>query len=123
MKYSAARYVAPLVCFVLVVLAFVVATPAASATESTVEGPVERTLPSGAQAVLWPRPGSGTVLVTVAVPAGSQDEPAGMGGLSHYLEHLLFDGFDDLDERGVTESCVNMCAEKKPITPAHTPVY
>jgi zinc protease len=123
MKYSAARYVAPLVCFVLVVLAFVVATPAASATESTVEGPVERTLPSGAQAVLWPRPGSGTVLVTVAVPAGSQDEPAGMGGLSHYLEHLLFDGFDDLDERGVTESFENLSAYMNAFTREQTTVY
>ena len=67
-------------------------------------GTVERTLPNGAKALLWPRPGSGTVLLTVAVPAGSQHEPVEMAGLSHYLEHLLFDGFDELDERGVTEA-------------------
>ena len=67
-------------------------------------GPVERLLPNGARALLWPRPGSGTVLLTVAVPAGSQNEPVEMAGLSHYLEHLLFDGFDDFDERGVTEA-------------------
>ena len=67
-------------------------------------GPVERRLHNGSRAVLWPRPGSGTVLITVAVPAGSHDEPAQMAGLSHYLEHLLFDGFDLLDERGVTEA-------------------
>ena len=75
----------------LVTLALVAAPPSVSAAEPVLEGPSERTLPSGAQAVLWPRPGSGTVLVTVAVPAGSQDEPEGMGGLSHYLEHLLFE--------------------------------
>ncbi|MEN8164753.1 MAG: insulinase family protein, partial [Acidobacteriota bacterium] len=66
--------------------------------------PVEREMANGAKALLWPRPGSGTVLLTVAVPAGSQHEPVEMSGLSHYLEHLLFDGFDDLDERGVTEA-------------------
>jgi predicted Zn-dependent peptidase len=66
--------------------------------------PVETVMDCGAQALLWPRPGSGTVLITVAVPAGSQNEPVEMAGLSHYLEHLLFDGFDDFDERGVTEA-------------------
>ena len=93
--------------FVLVVLTVLLAVVPSSpvwAEETVAQNPVERTLPSGAKALLWPRPGSGTVLVTVAVSAGSQDEPVGMGGLSHYLEHLLFDGFDELDERGVTEA-------------------
>jgi len=110
-------------CFVLTVCVHTAAPPSASAAEPTVEGPVERVLPSGAQAVLWPRPGSGTVLVTVAVPAGSQDEPEGMGGLSHYLEHLLFDGFDDLDERGVTESFERLSAYMNAFTREQTTVY
>lgn len=66
--------------------------------------PVESVLDNGTQALLWPRPGSGTVLITVAVPAGSENERPEMAGLSHYLEHLLFDGFDAFDERGVTEA-------------------
>ena len=66
--------------------------------------PMEITLDVGTEALLLPRPGSGTVLITVAVPAGSQNEPPEMAGLSHYLEHLLFDGFDQFDERGVTEA-------------------
>ena len=86
---------------VLLVMGFPVVGQAA---ESLSIAPVERDLPSGARALLWPRAGSGTVLITIAVPAGSQDEPPDMAGLSHYLEHLLFDGFDDLDERGVTEA-------------------
>ena len=88
----------------LAALLSVPAVNAAAAEVSSATGPVEQVLPSGALALLWPRPGSGTVLVTIAVPAGSEDEPPGMGGLSHYLEHLLFDGFDDLDERDVTEA-------------------
>jgi predicted Zn-dependent peptidase len=87
------------------------------------QGPVERTLPSGAKALLWPRPGSGTVLITVAVPAGSQDEPEGMGGLSHYLEHLLFDGFDELDERGVTEAFERLSAYMNAFTREQATVY
>ncbi len=94
---------------------------AADAVSST--GPVEQVLPSGALALLWPRPGSGTVLVTVAVPAGSEDEPPGMGGLSHYLEHLLFDGFDDLDERDVTEAFEVLSAYMNAFTREQATVY
>ena len=94
---------------------------AAEAVSST--GPVEQVLPSGALALLWPRPGSGTVLITVAVPAGSQDEPPGMGGLSHYLEHLLFDGFDDLDERDVTEAFEILSAYMNAFTREQATVY
>lgn len=100
------------------------AVPAVSFPEEvTVGGPVERLLPSGAKALLWPRPGSGTVLITVAVPAGSQDEPPGMGGLSHYLEHLLFDGFDTLDERGVTEAFERLSAYMNAFTREQATVY
>ena len=103
--------------------ALVTAPTAAHAEEVSAQGVVERDLPSGATALLWPRPGSGTVLITVAVPAGSQDEPAGMGGLSHYLEHLLFDGFDDLDERGVTEAFERLSAYMNAFTREQATVY
>ena len=95
----------------------------AFAEEVSAQGVVERDLPSGAKALLWPRPGSGTVLITVAVPAGSQDEPAGMGGLSHYLEHLLFDGFDEFDERGVTEAFERLSAYMNAFTREQATVY
>jgi zinc protease len=103
--------------------AFAMSPAAAHAEEVSAQGVVERDLPSGAKALLWPRPGSGTVLITVAVPAGSQDEPAGMGGLSHYLEHLLFDGFDDLDERGVTEAFERLSAYMNAFTREQATVY
>jgi len=108
----------------LAVGAVFVALPAvADGEEVSAQGLVERDLPSGAKALLWPRPGSGTVLITVAVPAGSQDEPAGMGGLSHYLEHLLFDGFDNLDERGVTEAFERLSAYMNAFTREQATVY
>ncbi len=111
---------------ILVLVLGVVAAPAPPATcaEATAwQGPVERVLPSGAKALLWPQPGSGTVLVTVVVPAGSQDEPAAMGGLSHYLEHLLFDGFDTLDERDVTEAFERLSAYMNAFTREQATVY
>jgi predicted Zn-dependent peptidase len=102
---------------------FVMSVITAHAEEVSPQGVVERDLPSGAKALLWPRPGSGTVLITVAVPAGSQDEPVGMGGLSHYLEHLLFDGFDGLDERGVTEAFERLSAYMNAFTREQATVY
>ena len=107
----------------LVGMLFVISATAAHAEEVSAQGVVGRDLPSGAKALLWPRPGSGTVLITVAVPAGSQDEPVGMGGLSHYLEHLLFDGFDDLDERGVTEAFERLSAYMNAFTREQATVY
>ena len=107
----------------LAALLSVPAVNAAAAEVSSATGPVEQVLPSGALALLWPRPGSGTVLITVAVPAGSEDEPPGMGGLSHYLEHLLFDGFDDLDERDVTEAFEVLSAYMNAFTREQATVY
>jgi predicted Zn-dependent peptidase len=102
---------------------FLTAPSASHSGEALSSGVVERDLPAGGKALLWPRPGSGTVLITVAVPAGSQDEPAGMGGLSHYLEHLLFDGFDELDERGVTEAFERLSAYMNAFTREQATVY
>jgi predicted Zn-dependent peptidase len=46
-----------------------------------------------------------------------------MGGLSHYLEHLLFDGFDDLDERDVTEAFEVLSAYMNAFTREQATVY
>jgi zinc protease len=112
-----------LIVAVAVVAVFAMLPTAVHGKDVSAQGVVERDLPSGAKALLWPRPGSGTVLITVAVPAGSQDEPIGMGGLSHYLEHLLFDGFDDLDERAVTEGFERLSAYMNAFTREQATVY
>ena len=112
-----------LIVAVAVVAVFAMLPTAVHGKDVSAQGVVERDLPSGAKALLWPRPGSGTVLITVAVPAGSQDEPIGLGGLSHYLEHLLFDGFDDLDERAVTEGFERLSAYMNAFTREQATVY
>jgi len=45
---------------------------------------------NGLTAVIDPRPGSRTVFAEIAVRAGSRDEPLELAGMSHLLEHLLF---------------------------------
>ena len=112
------------VVFLISLIAVAASSPLAAADdEATVVKPVDKVLPSGAESLLWPRPGSGTVLVAVAVPAGAQDEPPAMAGLSHYLEHLLFDGFDDLDERGVTEAFEGLSVYMNAFTREQTTVF
>jgi zinc protease len=49
-------------------------------------------LPNGLRVVLAPRPGARTVAVRVAYDVGSRDEPESLGGLAHFVEHLMFKG-------------------------------
>ncbi|MBI3760665.1 MAG: insulinase family protein, partial [Chloroflexi bacterium] len=54
---------------------------------------------------LWckPRPGTGTVALTLQVPVGSRHETKENNGISHFLEHLVFTGTERWDENEVTE--------------------
>ncbi len=108
---------------VSLLLCLLATLPLGLASDDVVVRPVEKTLSSGMKALLWPRAGSGTVLIAVTVPAGSQDENPEMAGLSHYLEHLLFDGFDDLDERGVTEAFEGLSAYMNAFTREQSTVF
>jgi predicted Zn-dependent peptidase len=49
-------------------------------------------LPSGLRIVTEHVPGSRSAAVGMWVAVGSRDEPAGLAGAAHYLEHLLFKG-------------------------------
>jgi zinc protease len=46
--------------------------------------------PNGLPVVVEGRPGSRTVYIQIGVRVGSRDEPEGLAGMSHLLEHLLF---------------------------------
>ena len=83
----------------------------------------ELTFANGARALLLPRAGSGSVLVAVSVGTGAQDEPADRIGMSHFLEHLLFDGFDGMDERGVTEAFEALASYVNAFTRDQATVY
>ena len=52
----------------------------------------EFVLPNGLRVVVLEAPGSPLVASLAIVRAGSRDEDAGLAGVSHLLEHLLFDG-------------------------------
>lgn len=102
----------------LLLAAFValVGSAAAAAVESL-------RLDNGVEAVIVPRRGSDAVLFSVAIDAGSQDEPATLAGMSHFLEHLLFDGYDELDERGVTERFAHHAAYVNATTRSQSTIF
>jgi predicted Zn-dependent peptidase len=54
--------------------------------------PRREALPGGAVLLGVPVPGAHAVTFGVWLRSGSQDEPAGLGGISHFLEHMVFKG-------------------------------
>jgi len=54
--------------------------------------PLRDILPGGAVLVTVPMPSAHTVALGVWLRTGSQDEVASLGGLSHFLEHMVFKG-------------------------------
>lgn len=68
-------------------------TVAAPEAPHTHDEPVRRTLANGLTTIAQPVPGSGLLSAQVWIATGSIHEGAWLGGgLSHYLEHLLFQG-------------------------------
>lgn len=59
------------------------------------------TLGSGLRVVTERMPEAHSVAVGVWVGAGARDEPAGLAGVSHFLEHLLFKGTEDRSARDI----------------------
>ncbi|MCG8554830.1 MAG: insulinase family protein [Proteobacteria bacterium] len=57
---------------------------------------VRRQLDNGLRLVLGPNPGSGTVAVAVYYDVGSRDEVKGRSGFAHLLEHMMFQGSDNV---------------------------
>ncbi len=63
-----------------------------SGTGTAGAGTEEFTIPGGPAVLLQEYPGSPVVCVTVAIDAGSAWETPDTRGLTHFLEHLCFDG-------------------------------
>lgn len=63
----------------------------ASAALAAAAATVER-VPGGPEVVLEPHPGAGAVCVVVSVPVGSAYETSETRGISHVIEHMVFDG-------------------------------
>ena len=52
----------------------------------------ERLLDNGLKALVLPRRGAPVVVSDLYYPVGSFDEPPGLSGLAHFVEHMLFKG-------------------------------
>src|SRR5579875_482616 len=52
----------------------------------------ERRLGNGLEVLVLPRRGASVVVVDLYYAAGSFDEPPGLSGLAHFVEHMLFKG-------------------------------
>ncbi|MCP4291938.1 MAG: insulinase family protein, partial [bacterium] len=57
--------------------------------------PRREVLPGGAVLLTTNMPSAHTVSLGVWLRTGSQDEPDGLGGVSHFLEHMVFKGTSD----------------------------
>ncbi len=60
-------------------------------------------LANGLRVWIKPRPGTGTVVLLLQVPAGARHETKANNGVSHYLEHMLFTGTARWSEPEVLE--------------------
>lgn len=69
---------------------------ALQAARAFYDGIRSETLPNGLKVYLKPIPGATTVTTMVAYKVGSSDEDLTSTGLSHYLEHLMFKGTDQI---------------------------
>ena len=74
------------------------------------------TLPNGLRVITENMPGIRSVAVGCWVDTGTRDENANEAGASHFLEHLLFKGSDDLAAREISERFDAMGAESNAFT-------
>ncbi|MEM6491077.1 MAG: pitrilysin family protein, partial [Pseudomonadota bacterium] len=73
-------------------IAAVFVTALAAAPRADVFNPESATLSNGMQVVLVPRPGAPAVTHMAWYAVGAADEPPGVSGVAHLLEHLMFKG-------------------------------
>ena len=79
----------------LAVLALSSVAPTAGAAPASVAGAdqiVARTLPNGLKVVVWPDHDIPNVAMYTWYRVGSRNERPGLTGLSHYFEHMMFNG-------------------------------
>lgn len=59
-------------------------------------------LPSGFRLAVANLPQSECAALSIHVPAGSRDDPAGQAGLAHFVEHMVFKGTARRDARAIS---------------------
>jgi len=86
---------------------------------------VEQTeLPNGLRIVTETMPEARSVSIGAWVRVGGRDEPAALSGASHFLEHLLFKGTEDLSQREIANAIDSVGGEMNAFTSReHTAYY
>jgi zinc protease len=97
---------------------------ALKAASALYEGIRTVTLDNGLRVYLKPIPGAATVTSMVAYKVGSSDEDLDNTGLSHYLEHLMFKGTDqikpgDIDQQTLVNGGANNAYTNEDLTNYH----
>jgi predicted Zn-dependent peptidase len=80
-------------------------------------------LDSGLTVVSEAMPGAHSVSTGVWVKVGARDEPAGLAGASHFLEHLLFKGTAERSARNIAESVDRVGGEMNAYTTKEYTAY
>ncbi len=74
------------------------------------------TLPNGLRVITETMPGVRSVAVGCWVDTGTRDETVSEAGASHFLEHLLFKGTDEISAREISETFDAMGAQSNAFT-------
>lgn len=83
--------------WIVVMMSLLVATTTSSPTEAGgIFNPATTTLSNGLQVVLVENHLAPTVSICLVYKVGTADDPVGLHGLSHFLEHLMFKGTKDI---------------------------
>lgn len=92
---------------------------------ASVDAEIERSeLDSGVRVITERMPESRSVSVGMWFAVGSRDEPAGIAGASHFLEHLLFKGTEERSARSIATAIDAVGGEMNAYTSReHTAYY
>ena len=81
------------------------------------------TLPNGLRVISEEMPSLRSVALGCWVDTGTRDENDNEAGVSHFLEHLLFKGSEELSARAVNETLDSIGAESNAFTSKETTCY
>jgi len=125
MRVFSKRIVARLwVTVALLALSFLMLFSSVSLAGNRVDGKFLVRKQRGApELVMEPRPGSHMVCIAVAVPAGSAREVPQLRGISHFLEHMVFDGSERYTRKEISDWVDDSGAFLNAFTREETTVY
>lgn len=80
-------------------------------------------LPNGLTVAIDPMPGVETLAVGLYADVGSRSEPAGLTGLAHMVEHMVFKGAGPRDARAIAEAAEDVGGQLNAWTSRDTTVF